>query len=172
MPAAFVCMGSNLAPEENLEKALRLLSPEGLFALSTVYRTEPLDRPEEPMFLNCVAGLKTDKGPLELRAFLKGVEGALGRVRSDDKHAPRVIDLDLVSYGDIRINEDGIIIPDPDMETRPFIAIPLFELAPDALTPSGRPLTEVVKGLPAIYMEPLHGLTARLRSELSISWRA
>jgi len=163
VPAAFVGMGTNQEPEENLEKALRLLSKEGLFALSTIYRTEPLGRHEQPMFLNCVAGLRTERPPLGLKAALKNIEAALGRVRTDDRYAPRPIDLDLLSYGDARLEREGLVLPDPEIETRPFIAIPLYELAPQALTPSGRPLEEVVKGLPAVHMEPLPALTGRLR---------
>ncbi|MBE7415625.1 MAG: 2-amino-4-hydroxy-6-hydroxymethyldihydropteridine diphosphokinase [Deltaproteobacteria bacterium] len=166
MPAAFVGIGSNLRPEENLGKALRLLSGEGLFALSTIYRTEPLERPGQPLFLNCVAGLKTERPPVELKAALRDIEASLGRVRTDDRHAPRPIDLDLISYGDARLEEDGLVLPDPEIETRPFIAIPLFEIAPDALTPSGAPLEEVVRSLPAIYMEPLTELSKRIRKEI------
>ncbi|WKZ33044.1 MAG: 2-amino-4-hydroxy-6-hydroxymethyldihydropteridine diphosphokinase [Thermodesulfobacteriota bacterium] len=168
MPSAFVGIGSNMEPEENLKKALRLLSGEGLFALSTVYRTEPLNRPGQPRFLNCVAGLKTERPPLELKAALKDIEASLGRVRTGDRYAPRPIDLDLVSYCDTRLEEGGLVLPDPEIETRPFIAIPLLEIAPDALTPSGTPLEKIVNGLPGIHMEPLTELTERLRSDLSL----
>ncbi|MBZ0221006.1 MAG: 2-amino-4-hydroxy-6-hydroxymethyldihydropteridine diphosphokinase [Candidatus Methylomirabilis sp.] len=168
MPSAFVGIGSNLDPEENLRKALRLLSGEGLFALSTIYRTEPLERPEQPKFLNCVAGLRTARLPIELKAELKNIEASLGRVRTDDRYAPRPIDLDLISYEDIRIEEGGLVLPDPEIEARPFIGIPLYELAPHAMTPSGRPLEEVVRSFPGICMEPLASLTERLRNELSL----
>lgn len=167
MPAAYVGVGSNIDPERNVLEALRLLKPEGLEAVSTVYRTEPVGGRGQPRFLNCAARIRTERPPNELVAVLKRVEGLLGRCRSEDMYAPRTIDLDLIAYEEVELNEDGLVLPDPEIETRPFIAIPLVELAAgNIVMPSGKTIKDIAKGISRGYMEPLLTYTGRLRLEL------
>jgi len=163
---AYISIGSNISPERNILEALRLLAAEGLDSVSTVYWTEAVGRPGQPRFLNCVAGLATGRPPAELKAALKRLEGSLGRVRTGDKYAPRAIDLDLIAYDDVKVARDGFVLPDPDIEARPFIAIPLLELDPYVLTPSGRSIEEVARGLNSEGMEEAAAFTDSLRREL------
>ncbi len=84
----------------------------------------------------------------------------VGRERTADRYAPRTVDLDLLLYGD-RVTH-------PDIRERPFVAIPLLELAPDLILPdSGKALRSIVDSLPRYPMEPLADLTRRLRTEVA-----
>lgn len=137
---AFVAVGSNLGPEANIPAALSLLKGFALVTrTSTFYRTAPLARPEQPMFYNGVWELRTTQCPRELKFdVLRRIEAELGREREEDRHAARPIDLDLILYADRVIAEPDLRIPDPEICQRPFIAIPLLELAPDLVLPDTR----------------------------------
>lgn len=133
MARAFIAVGSNIDPAGNVRKAVGLLARQGrLTGISMVYRTAPLGRPEQPHYYNCVVEIETGMAPVELRQnLLRPIEDALGRIRTADKFAPRTIDLDLIVYGDLALDTEDIQLPDPQILTRPFLALPLFELAPD-----------------------------------------
>lgn len=169
MARVFVGVGSNLRPEENVREALRLLAREvRLAAVSTVYRTPALDRPHQPLFYNCAVEIETEMPPEELkRSVLRRIEQELGRVRGEDKYAPRTVDLDLLVYGDLVASSDDVVIPDPEIARRPFVAIPLAELAPDLELPgAGRRLREIAAELASCGLEPLADYTAALRREI------
>ena len=155
---AFIALGSNLDPERHLPAALRLLAERVcLVAISTFYASPALDRPEQPDFYNGAVEIDTDLPPCELKyAVLREIEAALGRRRGADKYAAREIDLDLIWYDNLVVNEPELVLPDPEIAARPFLAVPLAELAPD-LVPG--------KTVPA-DLRPLLGFTARLRKEL------
>jgi len=169
MTEAFVSIGSNIDPEKNIPAALELLCREvEVRAISTFYATEPVGAPGTPSFFNGAAKIETGREPRELKlVVLRGIEKKLGRIRSADKYAPRTIDLDLLIYGAIVINEPELVIPDPDICTRAFVAAPLLELAPGLILPdSGKKLEDVVKSLPKGSMIPLAELTQALREEM------
>jgi 2-amino-4-hydroxy-6-hydroxymethyldihydropteridine diphosphokinase len=161
MPGVFVAVGSNVDPEENVTRALRLLSDEvGIRAVSTFYRTPALNRPQDPPFVNGVVEVGDALGPVDLKKVLQNIERAVGRERTADRYAPRTVDLDLLLYGDR--------VPHSDIRERLFVAIPLLELAPDLILPdSGTALRSVVDSLPSYPMEPLADLTRRLRTEVA-----
>jgi 2-amino-4-hydroxy-6-hydroxymethyldihydropteridine diphosphokinase len=168
LETAYIGAGSNVEPEKNLLEALRLLMSEGLTRVSTVYRTEPVGVPGQPSFYNCVAEVVTVRPPVELKyAVLRPVEDTLGRRRDhENKYSPRQIDLDLILYGGLEVSSEGLTLPDPDIYTRPFLAIPLFELAPGLVLPDGNTLKELAKSLDVKGMEELPAYTARIRKEL------
>lgn len=168
METAYIGAGSNIEPEKNLLEALRALIPEGLKRVSKVYRTEPVGAPGQPLFYNCVAEVLTSRPPVELKyAVLRPVEEALGRRRDqENKYSPRQVDLDLILYGPLEVSSEGLILPDPDIYTRPFLAIPLLDLAPELVLPGGKVLKELAKSLDAKGMEELGAYTARIRKEL------
>ena len=161
MPRVFVSVGSNVYPEKNVTRALRLLNDElGIRAISTFYRTPALNRPQDPPFVNGVVEVGDALGPLDLKKVLQNIERTVGRERTADRYAPRTVDLDLLLYGD-RVTH-------PDIRERPFVAIPLLELAPDLILPdSGKALRSIVDSLPRYPMEPLADLTRRLRTEVA-----
>jgi 2-amino-4-hydroxy-6-hydroxymethyldihydropteridine diphosphokinase len=169
MGRAFVAVGSNLNSATNVKAALQRLAQETVVrAISTVYLTEPIDHPEQPSYYNCVVEVATELTPLELKTrVLRGIEQMLGREREEDRFAARTIDLDLILYDDLVIDQTKLVLPDPDIMLRPFLAIPLHELAPDLVLPgSRRPVSEVADAFLVNSMEPLLDYTDELRKEI------
>jgi dihydroneopterin aldolase/2-amino-4-hydroxy-6-hydroxymethyldihydropteridine diphosphokinase len=169
MPRVFVAVGSNLDPDENAKRGIRLLDAQvGVRSVSTFYRTPALDRPHAPPFVNGVVAVGDALGPGELKHLLRRIEDTLGRERTGDRYAPRTMDLDLLLYGDQVLSSDGLVLPHPDIRGRAFVAIALLELAPDLVLPdSGMTLRSTVDTLPPYSMEPLNDLTRWLRREVS-----
>jgi 2-amino-4-hydroxy-6-hydroxymethyldihydropteridine diphosphokinase len=142
---AFIAVGSNIDPEQNIPRALKFLAEMvTIEALSTFYRTEPIGRPEQPPFLNGVVRGRTGLAPRILKFdVLRRIEERLGRARTSDPYAARTIDLDLVLYDAAIMDEPGLRIPDPDIRERPFLAGSLIELNPGLVLPdTGTPLAE------------------------------
>ena len=128
MTLAYVGLGANLGErEEAIRRAAGLI---GARRLSTVVETEPWGLADQPPFLNAVAELETELAPRELLGRLLAVERELGRVRDGTRWGPRAIDLDLLVYGDARIDEPGLTVPHPRIAERLFVLEPLAELAP------------------------------------------
>jgi len=166
MARAFVGIGSNIDPAENVEKAIRLLSAAvQVRAISTVYLTEAIGRPGQPSYYNCVVEIETETMPAELKQReLRRIEHDLGRVRGSDTHAARKIDLDLILYGQLVMTAEGLTLPDPDIVRRPFLAVPLQELAPELMLPgSDLCIAAIAAALPRDGMQPLQDYTERLR---------
>ncbi len=131
---ALAVLGSNIAPEQNLPAAIRLLADcpgVEVIAASGVYESPPFDRPGDPWFHNLALLVETTLSPEDVRAEFRRVEAALGRVRGDDRYAPRPIDVDLVAVEGFEGEVGGRRVPDPDIPRRAFLALPLAEVAPD-----------------------------------------
>jgi 2-amino-4-hydroxy-6-hydroxymethyldihydropteridine diphosphokinase len=93
----------------------------------------------QPRFLNAAATLETELSARRLLAALQSIERAHGRDRAREvKHGPRTLDLDLLLYGDARIDEPGLVVPHPRLEERTFVLLPLSEIAPDLVLPRCR----------------------------------
>jgi len=139
-PFAYVGLGSNLGDRSgNLLLAVRSMMNAGLrvVRLSSIYETAPVDVIEQPMFFNMVAELKTRPlpSPEEMLARLLRIEFALGRRRQQPRGA-RIIDLDLLLYGDALSETEFLTLPHPRLHLRRFALTPLVELAPDYLHPT------------------------------------
>ncbi len=168
MARAFIGVGSNIEPERNVRAAILCLARDTrLVGLSMVYRTEALSRPEQEPYLNCVAEVETEALPLDVKhAILRPIESSLGRRRAADRYASRTIDMDLILYNDLILDTPGMRLPDPDILKRPFLAIPLFELAPDLVLPGiGVPIRDIAANMPRDGMLPLERYAMRLRAE-------
>lgn len=133
---AYLSLGSNLGDRAaNLRAALaQLVSVGRLLVISSLYETQPVDVPDQPWFLNCVAAIATEKTPRELLQTAMQVETAMGRLRMSAKGA-RNIDIDVLLFGDRTVSESGLKIPHPGMHQRRFVLEPLVEIAPDARHP-------------------------------------
>ncbi len=167
---AFIAVGSNIKPEENVRAALlALAAQEQIVAISTIYRTRPEGRPDQQDFYNCVVEIRTEKTPEALKfQVLRRIENGLGRERTSDKFAPRTIDLDLMLYDDLIIETNGLVLPDPEIASRPFLAGCLSELAPDLILPGATSqMAELFACLPRDNMHPLEDYTARIKSDLN-----
>ncbi|MDA8423513.1 MAG: 2-amino-4-hydroxy-6-hydroxymethyldihydropteridine diphosphokinase [Nitrospiraceae bacterium] len=171
MARAFVSVGSNIDPETNVRAALLRLSKEtDLRAISTIYLTEPLGRQGQPPFYNCVIEIETPLPPAELKfGVLRNIEAGLGRRRSDDKFAPRTIDLDLILYDDLVMTTPELTLPDPEILERPFLAIALSEIAPGLVLPGSQTgIGEAAAKLSRTGMQPLRTYTDRIRKEIRL----
>ncbi len=137
---AFLGMGSNLGDRrENLLSALRMLEAmEGIRVLevSSVYETAPWGVVDQPEFLNLVARVSTSRDPRGMLAACRDIEAKLGRVRGE-RWGPRVIDVDILLFDDLQLEEKDLIIPHPRMLEREFVMVPLLELLPDGPPPGG-----------------------------------
>ncbi len=166
MARAFIGIGSNIEPARNVAAAVRCLANETrVTGVSMVYCTEPIGRLDQPHYFNGVVEAETEAAPAEFKnRVLAPIEDMLGRVRSKDKYAPRTIDLDLILYGDLAVDSDGIRLPDPEILERAFLAIPLFELAPDLVLPGyNLPIGEIAARFPCNGMKPLKEYARTLR---------
>jgi len=141
----YLSLGTNLGDRlVNLEQALTLLDAEGVRILrrSPVYETEPRDVLDQPLFLNMVAEAKTALLPLQLLWRVMRVEKKLGRKRVI-RGGPRLIDIDVLLFGNQVIAKPGLTVPHPRMLERRFVLEPLLELAPEVRDPrTGRLLAE------------------------------
>lgn len=171
MTRAYVSIGSNIDPERHVQEALCLLAASmPVPAISTMYRNPALGRDGSPPFINGVAAIEATRPPREVKYdVLRRIEYTLGRQRTGDPFAPRTIDLDLLLYGDQIIQTDELAIPDPNIARRPFIVIPLCELAPESLLPGdGRRICEIAAAVDATALEPLDEYTLRLRRMVAL----
>lgn len=127
----YLGLGTNLGDRRvNLREAVaRLRQVAEVEALSSIYESEPVGYADQPRFWNLVARVVTQLAPQELLAKLTGIEQAMGRLRSF-RNAPRIIDLDILLYGDLVLSEPGLQLPHPRMTERAFVLRPLAELAP------------------------------------------
>jgi 2-amino-4-hydroxy-6-hydroxymethyldihydropteridine diphosphokinase len=135
---AFVALGSNLAePEAQVRQAfaaLARLPRTRLLAQSSLYRSAPVGFAEQPDFINAVALIATETAAHDLLESLLEIERGFGRIR-DFRNAPRILDLDLLLYGDSMLHEAGLTLPHPRMHERAFVLLPLLEIAPDCVIP-------------------------------------
>jgi 2-amino-4-hydroxy-6-hydroxymethyldihydropteridine diphosphokinase len=117
-------------------------------ARSSVYETEPVGEVlDQPDFYNAVVAVETDLAPRELLAACKGIERDLGRPEGGARHAPRLIDIDLLIIEDIALSEDGLVIPHPELANRRFVLAPLEELAPAVTLADGRTPAQVLAAM-------------------------
>lgn len=139
---AYLALGANIGDrEENLRGAVNMLRMGGcdVIAVSSLYLTKPVDLIDQPDFLNAVICIKTALNSRDLLDMCRKIEQALGRERTI-RWGPRVIDIDILLYEGVVVNEKDLVIPHPRMLERAFVMVPLAEIAPDI---------EVAKGLSA-----------------------
>ena len=129
---AFIAFGSNIGDtEENIRaaaEALDLLPGTRVIKMSKTYVTKPWGYSEQPDFTNAAAKIETELSPRALLGACLGIEAAAGRKRTI-KNGPRVLDLDLLSYDDLEINDGELVLPHPGMKTRDFVTLPLNDIS-------------------------------------------
>jgi len=129
---AFLGLGSNTGSrEEHLAKGIALLAGSlQVVETSSIYETEPWGFAEQPPFLNMVCRVRTEMPPEELLLLCQGVELQVGR-RPTFRYGPRVLDVDILAYGDQVIETPGLVVPHPRLHERAFVLVPLAEIAPE-----------------------------------------
>ena len=145
MHKVFIGLGSNLGQSENiLADALDHLSQIStvkVLACSAMYRSKPLIHPTnssrktQPDYINAVACVTTVVTALALLDILQSVEAHFGRIRDNERWASRTLDLDILLFDNIEMNDTRLIIPHSGMLQRDFVLYPLFEIAPDIEIP-------------------------------------
>lgn len=164
--AALIAIGSNIDPESNVPLSLEHLSAKiHVGAVSNFYWSAAVGANTQPRFLNGACLVRTDQSPRELKFnVLRRIEDKLGRVRGADKFAPREIDLDIALFDELQVDGDGFHIPDPDIAVRPFLDIPLAEIAADWVVPGpGATLGSIAAALPRDGLVLDESVTARCR---------
>lgn len=150
MNIAYLSLGSNLGDrEENLKKAVdRLDKAEGIVVkkVSPLYETQPVGYVEQGMFLNIAVEIETNLDPYGLLKCIDFIEHDLKRERTI-RWGPRTIDIDILIYGDIKINDDLLQIPHPRMWERAFVLIPLCDVNPH-IKKGNQYISELIKNLP------------------------
>ena len=154
METIFIGFGSNAGDRvdfcDRAVTLLGLLPHSRLLGVSLLYETEPVKDGTDPgdgWFLNGVVQLETDVTPRSLLMVLREIERSLGR---DEEHrsGPRTMDLDLLFYGSLVIEEPGLVVPHPRLHQRRFVLLPMSELDPSWTHPSlGRSITQLLAEL-------------------------
>lgn len=135
---AYIGLGSNLdGPERQIAGAIERLDAlpgTRVTARSSLYRSAPLGPAGQPDFLNAAVTLRTALGIRDLLRRLKAIERERGR-EPGPRWGPRVIDLDLLVYDHVVIDEPGLVVPHPGIAQRNFVLLPLRDIAPDLEIP-------------------------------------
>ncbi|MBJ12854.1 MAG: 2-amino-4-hydroxy-6-hydroxymethyldihydropteridine diphosphokinase [Candidatus Marinimicrobia bacterium] len=135
----FLSLGSNLGDREsNIAQATMALSINlsiREIKSSSYYESEPLYNIDQPKFLNSVVCCLSDLDPFEFLDVTRRIEQMLGRPKKREKNLPRIIDIDILFYGDSVIETDNLVLPHPMISLRKFVLIPFFEIAPDYQIP-------------------------------------
>jgi 2-amino-4-hydroxy-6-hydroxymethyldihydropteridine diphosphokinase len=165
---AGIGLGANLGDREaTLEAALARLcdgAETRLAARSALYQTEPWGDPDQPAFLNAAAVVETTLAPRALLARCLAVEAALGRRREGARRwGPRVVDLDILFYGDLTLETPELTLPHPRLLERAFALVPLAEAAPEQRV-GGRRLADLAAAIDRGGVAPYPGDAARKRS--------
>ena len=168
-PVILIGVGANLPsakygpPLAACREALAALQEAGIrvVARSHWYESAPLPTSDQPWYVNGVVRVETNRSPSELLGQLHRIEAEFGRVRGAP-NAPRVLDLDLLAYGEVIADgaEDGLVLPHPRLHERAFVLLPLSELAPDCCHPVyTSSVRELMAALPSDQVaHPLKGV--------------
>lgn len=165
---AYLSLGSNIDPEANLPRCVALLGERcRVLAVSRVYETAPVGLSEQANFLNAAVLLETALEAADFKAdVLADIENRLGRVRTDNKNAPRTIDIDIALFNHDVLTVGTRRIPDPEILTYGHVTLPLADLAPDYRHPeTGQTLAEIAlsfAGDPALCVRADLDLTGQV----------
>ncbi|MGH1375923.1 MAG: 2-amino-4-hydroxy-6-hydroxymethyldihydropteridine diphosphokinase [Alphaproteobacteria bacterium] len=151
----FIGLGANLdskygSPEQALRECVNLLAEHDVevVAFSNIWKSAPVPVSDQPWYCNAVCGVETSLSPQELLVTLNMIEEKAGRIRSK-RNAPRVLDLDIISYHTQTILVEGLKIPHERMHERAFVLLPLQEVSPNWVHPTlGKDLITLLSEMP------------------------
>jgi 2-amino-4-hydroxy-6-hydroxymethyldihydropteridine diphosphokinase len=159
MTEALIALGGNVGDSRAiLDRAVNLMCDGGsirLTARSSDYRTPPWGFKCQPSFINLCIAIETTLSPRDLLARAHAVELKLGRDRAHEKRwGPRTADIDILTYGNVRMDELGLTLPHPGLLDRAFVLVPLAEIVPDRVI-AGRSIKDALAGLDIAGIERL-----------------
>ncbi|MBA4408215.1 MAG: 2-amino-4-hydroxy-6-hydroxymethyldihydropteridine diphosphokinase [Odoribacter sp.] len=134
----YLLLGGNLGDKKKVFHDARAKLSEHvgkITAQSAVYETEPWGFESPDLFWNQTLGISTSLSPEEVLAQTQIIEQKLGRIRKKSQYSSRIIDIDILFYGDQIINQENLVIPHPRIQERKFALMPLYEIAPELIHP-------------------------------------
>ena len=141
MPIAYIALGSNLSKPRiqvsNAAKEIANIADSKVIALSSLYLSKPMGPQDQDDYINAVIAIETSLSALELLDALQAIENAAGRVRKDNRWGARILDCDILLYGNETINNERLTIPHYGMKLREFVLLPLAEIATNLYLPDG-----------------------------------
>ncbi len=165
----YVALGSNLDdPLAQIDAALRALArlaETRLVARSPLYRNSALGPGRQPDYINAVAALVTGLDPHDLLDAVQDIEISRGRERKPERWAPRVIDLDILLYGELQISDGRLTLPHPEMHRRRFVLQPLSDIAPELEIPGHGPVQDLLRQAPPHELVKVSLTEAAVESE-------
>lgn len=148
MTISYIGIGSNVGDRRDFCRrgvaALDETPGIGVSAVSSLYETSPIGGPPQRSFVNLVVRIETELNARGLLQACKRIEQTLGREPSDIRWGPRVVDLDILTFGEEKIGEPDLEIPHPRLTERRFALVPLLEIDPDAADPWGMRYADVL----------------------------
>ena len=148
MTEVFIALGANLADPKlqirNAVQALQQLPESEFIACSPLYSSSPMGPQDQPDYVNAVAKLTTHLSPHALLDEMQRIELEQGRVRKEERWGPRTLDLDLVLYGQLILQDERLTVPHYGMKQRAFVLVPFSDVAPALTLPDGQKLAELV----------------------------
>ncbi|MDX1795757.1 MAG: 2-amino-4-hydroxy-6-hydroxymethyldihydropteridine diphosphokinase [Hydrogenovibrio sp.] len=159
MAVAYIGIGSNLDdPALQVRQAIESLNDlpkTRLLKASSLYGSKPQGPQDQPDFINAVASIETDLSPLDLLLALQQQEQQQGKIKK--RHwGERVIDLDILLYDDVVLDQADLILPHPQIDQRDFVLLPLQEVMADREIPGKGSLSDLIAALPITYVYPLN----------------
>ena len=145
---SYIALGSNLNnPLDQVSRAIKELTrlpSTHLLSQSTWYRTAPVGPAGQPDYINGVVEIETALEPIALLDALQSIENKHSRVR-ERRWGPRTLDLDMLLYGEQRIQNTRLVVPHPEMKNRNFVLYPLYDIAPTLILPCSTPLKQLLE---------------------------
>ncbi|TWX68679.1 2-amino-4-hydroxy-6-hydroxymethyldihydropteridine diphosphokinase [Colwellia demingiae] len=138
---AYIGLGSNLSDPRvqvsNAAKEIGKISASNVIALSALYLSKPMGPQDQDDYINAVIAIETSLSALELLDALQAIENSAGRVRKDNRWGARILDCDILLYGNESIENERLTVPHYGMKLREFVLLPLTEIAPSLHLPDG-----------------------------------
>lgn len=153
MVIAYIGLGSNLEnPKQqiiNAVKAIKSIESTVMSGISSLYYSRPMGPQDQPDYMNAVAELTTTLSPLALLDELQKIENQAGRVRKDNRWGPRILDLDILLFGNSIIDSERLTVPHYGLKNREFVLLPLHEIAPQLCLPDGESIEKLSQNIPS-----------------------
>ena len=163
----FIALGSNLdQPDRQIEDGLRHLCVSSVLQVikcSGLYSTQPMGPSDQPDFVNAVCQVTSELSPLDLFDVLQAIEQLSGRDAHGKRWGPRILDLDLLLYGERVLNCKRLTVPHPGMLERSFVLLPLLEIAPNCQVPE--------KGLARDYQLTMKDFGIKRIRDIGVDYR-